>query len=67
MWKFLLGFFFGAIFGFSGVVSFLELVEKETNQVVYSTGPDIPQCDKPLWERITDGCNEGTTDNTGND
>ena len=20
--------------------------------------PDIPQCDKPLWERITEGCNE---------
>ena len=25
-------------------------------KIVRSYGPKIPKCDKPLWERITDGC-----------
>jgi hypothetical protein len=67
MWKFILGFFAGAIFGFSGVVSFVELIEKETDQVVHRIGPEIQKCEKPLWERITDGCDESTDNGSGND
>jgi len=67
MWKFIFGFFVGAIFGFSGVVTFVELIETNTNQVVHRIGPEIPKCEKPLWERITDGCDPGTKDNSGDD
>lgn len=60
---FTLGFILGSIFGFSGVVSLVELIEQETEVVAVSKyGPEIPQCDKPLWERIKDGCEESTTD-----
>ena len=60
---FTLGFILGSIFGFSGVVSLVEIIETETERVAVTThGPKIPQCDKPLWERIKDGCDDSTTD-----
>ena len=62
MMKFILGFLAGAIFGFSGIVSFVELIEKETEKVVVYTGREIPKCELPLWKRIKDGCTESTTD-----
>ena len=31
--------------------------EKAMNQSTWSP-PDIPQCDKELWVRIKDGCND---------
>ena len=66
IWIFVIGFFLGSIFGFSGVVSLVELIEKETEKVAVSSyGPEIPQCDKPLWERITDGCDDSTQDSNG--
>ena len=49
MMKFILGFLCGAIFGFSGVVSFVELIEKETEKAVVTYGREIPKCEKPLW------------------
>lgn len=61
-WMFVIGFMLGSIFGFSGVVSFVELIEKETEKVVTMHGREIPKCEKPLWERIKDGCDESTTD-----
>lgn len=30
--------------------------EPEPTQPEIWTGPDIPQCDQPLWERIKDRC-----------
>jgi len=30
----------------------------EKHVVSESNGPDIPRCDKELWLRIKDGCNE---------
>lgn len=27
-------------------------------EVVVWTGPDIPKCDKELWDRIREGCDE---------
>ena len=63
MFLFTLGFILGSIFGFSGVVSLVELIEQETEKVAVTThGPKIPVCDKPLWERIKDGCTESTED-----
>lgn len=63
MFLFTLGFILGSIFGFSGVVSLVELIEQETEKVAVRThGPEIPVCDKSLWERIKDGCEESTTD-----
>ena len=62
MWMFIIGFVLGSTFGFSGAVKFLELVEVQTEKVVEAHGRPIPKCDKPLWERIKDGCDESETD-----
>ena len=50
-------FFMGSIFGFWGATQFFDVVTlPEDKEVVSTIGPEIPQCDRELWERITDGC-----------
>ena len=52
-----------ALFGILGVFTFfvfdkLSNYEPETRESEGWKPPAIPQCDKELWERIKDGCNE---------
>lgn len=54
---FLTGLLLGAILTFWGVTEFVNIIALEQgSQAVSVYGREIPVCDKPLWERIKDGC-----------